>query len=217
MQGILRLCKTPLDTHLVVWLWFGVLLLRDSSPCSWCLPLENYLRTTLFSLGLFFFDRNLPSAVLIPNQINEGQTIQLKATAKDGGSSDNLTYTWDLGDGSQPVIGQNITHQFVDNGTYNVNLTVTDFDGGITQQSTQIKVDNVAPTATITTPNTTLNQGETLNLGVNYRDAGIKDTHTITWNFGDGTAPVTLVGALGFEAQPNLLSHVFTLCTISWF
>ena len=106
--------------------------------------------------------------VLIPNQINEGQTIQLKATAKDGGSSDNLTYTWDLGDNSQPVIGQNITHQFVDNGTYNVVLTVTDKDGGTTQQSTQIKVDNVAPTATITTPNTTLNQGETLNLGVNY-------------------------------------------------
>ena len=155
---------------------------------------------------------NLPPTIetlTIPTKINEGQTIQLKATAKDGGSSDNLTYTWDLGDGSQPVIGQNITHQFVDNGTYNVNLTVTDRDGGITQQSTQIKVDNVAPTATITTPNTTLNQGESLNLGVNYSDAGIKDTHTITWNFGDGTAPVTL-GALGFEAQPNLRSHVFT-------
>jgi PKD domain/Bacterial Ig domain len=100
----------------------------------------------------------------IPNHINEGQTIQLKATAKDGGSSDNLTYTWDLGDNSQPVIGQNVTHQFVDNGTYNVVLTVTDKDGGITQQSTQIKVDNVAPTATITTPNTILNQGESLNL-----------------------------------------------------
>jgi PKD domain/Bacterial Ig domain len=154
--------------------------------------------------------------IVIPNQINEGQTIQLKATAKDGGSSDNLTYTWDLGDGSKPVIGQNITYQFVDNGTYNVNLTVTDKDGGITQQSTQIKVDNVAPTATITTPNTTLNQGESLNLGVNYSDAGIKDTHTITWNFGDGSTPVTLT-PLGFEAQPNLQSHTFTLCIISWF
>jgi hypothetical protein len=49
--------------------------------------------------------------ILIPTQINEGQIIQLQATAKDGGSSDNLTYTWDLGDGSQPVIGQNVTHQ----------------------------------------------------------------------------------------------------------
>lgn len=39
--------------------------------------------------------------------------------------------------------------------TYSVNLTVTDKDGGITQQSTQIAVDNIAPTATITTPNTT--------------------------------------------------------------
>ncbi|WP_373540280.1 PKD domain-containing protein [Chamaesiphon sp.] len=147
---------------------------------------------------------NLPptiETVLIPNQINEGQTIQLKATATDGGSSDNITYTWDLGDNSQPVIGQNITHQFIDNGTYNVNLTVTDQDGGTTQQSTQIVVDNVAPTATITTPNTTLNQGESLNLGVTYSDAGIKDTHTITWNFGDGSNPVSNV---------NNPSHQFT-------
>jgi PKD repeat protein len=156
---------------------------------------------------------NLPptiETILIPNQINEGQTIQLSATATDGGTSDNLTYTWDLGDNSQPVIGQNITHQFVDNGTYNVVLTVTDKDGGTTQQSTQIKVDNLAPAATITTPNTTLNQGESLNLGVNYSDAGIKDTHTITGNFDDGSNPVTLAGALGFVPQPNLQSHVFT-------
>jgi PKD domain/Bacterial Ig domain len=86
---------------------------------------------------------NLPPTIetlTIPTKINEGQNIQLKATAKDGGSSDNLTYTWDLGDGSQPIIGQNIAHQFADNGTYNINLTVTDKDGGTTQQSTQIKV-----------------------------------------------------------------------------
>jgi hypothetical protein len=67
----------------------------------------------------------------------------------------------------------------------------------------------LAPTATITTPNTTLNQGETLNLGVNYSDAGIKDTHTITWNFDDGSNPVTLT-PLGFEAQSNLQS-LFTI------
>jgi PKD repeat protein len=120
------------------------------------------------------------------------QNIQLSATAKDGGSSDNLTYSWNLGDGSNPITGQNIAHTYIDNGNYAVTLTVTDKDGGITNQTTQIKVDNVAPTATITTPNTTLNQGETINLGVNYSDPGTKDTHTNTWNFDDGSAPNTV-------------------------
>jgi PKD domain/Bacterial Ig domain len=114
---------------------------------------------------------NLPPTIetlTIPTQINEGQNIQLSATAKDGGSSDNLTYTWNLGDGSNPITGQNIAHTYIDNGNYQVTLTVTDKDGGTTNQTTQIKVDNVAPTATITTSNTTINQGESLNIGVNY-------------------------------------------------
>jgi DNA/RNA endonuclease G (NUC1) len=98
---------------------------------------------------------NLPPTIetlTIPTKINEGQNIQLSATAKDGGSSDNLTYTWNLGDGSNPITGRNIAHTYTDNGNYEVTLT-------------------------------------------------------ITWNFDDGTASVTLVGALGFEAQPNLQSY----------
>jgi PKD repeat protein len=134
-----------------------------------------------------------------PTTINEGQTIQLSALAKDGGTSDNLTYTWNLGDGSNPITGNNIAHTYTDNGNYEVTLTVTDKDGGSTQQTTTVKVDNLAPIVNLTTPTTTtstgsgqaLNQGETLNLGVTYSDPGIKDTHTITWNFGDGTTPIT--------------------------
>jgi DNA/RNA endonuclease G (NUC1)/PKD repeat protein len=155
---------------------------------------------------------NLPPTIetlTIPTTIAEGQNIQLSALAKDGGSSDNLIYTWNLGDGSNPITGQNIAHTYIDNGNYQVTLTVTDKDGGTTNQTTTVKVDNVAPTATITTPNTTLNQGETFNLGVNYSDPGIKDTHTITWNFDDGSNPVTLIPSSS-APQPNLQPHTFT-------
>jgi PKD repeat protein len=155
---------------------------------------------------------NLPPTIetlTIPTTIAEGQNIQLSALAKDGGTSDNLTYTWNLGDGSNPITGQNIAHTYTDNGTYNVNLTVTDKDGGTTNQTTQIKVDNVAPTASITIPNTTLNQGESLNLGVNYSDPGTKDTHIITWNFDDGSNPLTLTPSSS-ATQPNIQPHTFT-------
>jgi PKD repeat protein len=155
---------------------------------------------------------NLPPTiqnVTIPTTINEGQTIQLSALAKDGGSSDNLTYTWNLGDGSNPITGSNIAHTYTDNGNYEVTLTVTDKDGGSTNQTTTVKVDNLAPIVNLTTPTTTtstgsgqaLNQGESLNLGVTYSDPGIKDTHTITWNFDDGSTPITGV------TNPN---HLFT-------
>jgi PKD domain/Bacterial Ig domain len=68
---------------------------------------------------------NLPPTIetlTIPAKINEGQNIQLSATAKDGGSSDNLTYTWNLGDGTNPITGQNIAHTYTDNGNYQVKL-----------------------------------------------------------------------------------------------
>jgi PKD repeat protein len=144
----------------------------------------------------------------IPTTIAEGQNIQLSALAKDGGTSDNLTYTWNLGDGSNPITGQNIAHTYTDNGNYAVTLTVTDKDGGSTQQTTTVKVDNLAPIVNLTAPTTTLNQGESLNLGVTYSDPGTKDTHTITWNFDDGSTPVTLTPSSS-APQPNLQPHTF--------
>ncbi len=137
---------------------------------------------------------NLPPTIqtlTIPTKINEGQTIQLSATATDGGNSNNLTYSWNLGDGTNPIVGSNIAHTYTDNGNYDITITVTDKDGGSTQQTTTVKVDNLAPIVNLTAPTTSLNQGESLNLGVTYSDPGIKDTHTITWNFGDGYIPVT--------------------------
>jgi PKD domain len=51
-------------------------------------------------------------------------------TATD--NNENLIYSWHLGD-SDPINGQQITHTFTDNGTYNAILTVTDKDGGATE------------------------------------------------------------------------------------
>jgi PKD domain/Bacterial Ig domain len=82
--------------------------------------------------------------ITIPTSIKEGQPIQPTATAKDKGSSDNLTYSWNFGDGTI-VKGQQISHTFADNGIYQAILTVTDKDGGATEKVIEIKVDNLAP------------------------------------------------------------------------
>ena len=46
--------------------------------------------------------------------------------------SDELTYTWDFGDGSKPVQGRTPTHTNKKKGRYNVKLTVTDGFGAKT-------------------------------------------------------------------------------------
>jgi large repetitive protein len=135
---------------------------------------------------------NLPpsiDSIIIPTSIKEGQLIQLSAAATDNGSSDLLTYSWNLGDGSAPISGQQINHTFTDNGTYNAILTVTDQNGGVSEKAIEIKVDNVAPTITNIVKPTIIKEGESVAFSSTATDPGTLDTLTYSWNFGDNTNP----------------------------
>jgi PKD repeat protein len=98
------------------------------------------------------------ASVTAPNNLKEGSLAQFSATATDPGILDTLTYSWNFGDNTNPVVGQNVNHTFADNGTYNVVLNVTDKDGAVTSQITSIKVDNVASIVNLSAPTTNLNQ-----------------------------------------------------------
>jgi large repetitive protein len=130
-------------------------------------------------------------SIVKPAQINEGQAVEFKATATDAGANDTLTYAWNFGDTTNPVTGQNVTHTFVDNGNYNVLLTVTDKDGEVTTQTTAVKVDNVAPVIVSIVKPSQINEGQVVEFKATATDAGVKDTLTYSWNFGDTTNPVT--------------------------
>ena len=126
-----------------------------------------------------------------PATIKEGQSVTFSGTANDPGILDTLTYSWNFGDNTQPVLGKDTTHAFADNGNYNVVLTVTDKDGAVTTQTVTVKVDNVAPTIiSIAKPNI-IKEGESVTFAATVTDPGILDTHTYTWNFGDNTTPIT--------------------------
>ena len=71
--------------------------------------------------------------------INEGEEASYSAIANDPGN-DTLTYTWNFGDGSKQVEGQNVTHTFADNGNYTITLTVTDDDNASTNQTLDVTV-----------------------------------------------------------------------------
>ncbi len=98
--------------------------------------------------------------IVKPSTINEGESVEFKATATDVGVNDTLTYSWNFGDGTDAVIGQNVNHTFADNGNYNVVLTVTDKDGAVTSQTVELIVDNVAPVIVNIVKPSTINEGQ---------------------------------------------------------
>lgn len=76
---------------------------------------------------------------------NVSQAITLAGTATDPGA-DTLTYAWDLNDDSTfETSGQNATYSCTANGTFNVNLRVTDDDGGIGYASATVVVSILSP------------------------------------------------------------------------
>jgi PKD repeat protein len=138
-------------------------------------------------------DNIAPTIVSIvkPTTIKEGESVLFKATATDPGILDTLTYSWNFGDTTPAVLGQNVNHTFADNGNYNVVLTVTDKDGAVTTQTVVAKVDNVAPTIVSIAKPTTINQNQAATFAATAIDPGVLDTLTYAWNFGDNTQPTT--------------------------
>ena len=131
---------------------------------------------------------NLPPTItnlIGDTQIKEGDQAGFQAIATDPGN-DTLSYSWNFGDGSNPVTGQSVNHKFADNGSYVVTLTVTDTFGASTSQNLNVNVANVAPTVNAGSDRTAT-QGTAVTLAGNFTDPGILDTHSLTWDFGDGT------------------------------
>jgi hypothetical protein len=138
--------------------------------------------------------------------VNEGDTVSISGSFTDPGWLDTHTATIEWGDGTEVESGTlteeneypdstgTVTgnHAYGDNGVYTVTLTVTDDDGGVGTDTLTVTVNNVAPTASIdsmTQPNPQfiLPIVHELAFDGSFTDPGWLDTHTVTWNFGDGT------------------------------
>ena len=119
--------------------------------------------------------------------INEGDTVSFNGNFVDPGLNDIQTITWDFGDGTTRSGTLTPTHKYLDNGTYIVTLTVTDKDGGVGKDKLTITVNNSVPVVNAGY-NITTSEGKEVNFDGNFTDAGSLDTHTILWNFGDGTS-----------------------------
>jgi VCBS repeat-containing protein len=92
---------------------------------------------------------------------------------------------WDFGDGHAVTESISHTHTYQDNGIFTATLTITDAHGGVGMDTAVVTVDNVAPTVSVG-PDQQGTVGEQLKFTGVLTDPGGMDTHSITWDFGDG-------------------------------
>ena len=130
---------------------------------------------------------------------NEGATLVFEAAATDV-ISDPLTYTWDFADGTVTV-GPSVTHVFADQGSYNVNLTVTDGDGGSATVSQVVPLLNVDPQIANVVIPAAGGEGQSIAMSAGAVDAA-GDAMTFTWDYGDGTSD-TYALPLGNNTSPT--------------
>ncbi|MCB0166104.1 MAG: PKD domain-containing protein [Anaerolineae bacterium] len=130
-----------------------------------------------------------------PTNGDEGEDITFDGRgSSDPGPNDTLSYNWDFGDGGT-ASGPTASHQYRDNGRFDVTLTVTDKDGASDSTSISITINNVAPTANAGGPyggDDEAPAGVTIVFdGSGSSDPGVDDTLTYQWTFGDGSPPDT--------------------------
>ena len=116
---------------------------------------------------------------------NEGEAVTFSGSFADPDPDDTHTIGWDFGDGSTASGNLTPTHAYAENGVYTVTLTVTDKEGEVGENTLTVTVNNVAPVVSELVSNSPTNG--VIDLSGTFFDQGWLDSHTCTFNFGDGT------------------------------
>jgi chitodextrinase len=120
-----------------------------------------------------------------PYSAQEGAPVVFDGSASSDPDGDELTYSWDFGDGTTGT-GVAPTHVYADNGTYNVSLTVNDGTKSDTQGTTA-EIANVAPTVGPLVASVIVGPvGMEVSTTATFSDPGA-DTYTASIDWGDGT------------------------------
>ncbi len=143
---------------------------------------------------------------LVTYETDENQAVTLTAHATDPGS-DDLTFTWDWGDGSSDTvtiyynngispdldpspdinpmdITDTVTHTYGDDEDFQVTITVEDDDDDLDVRTTIVSVNNVLPSIDPEEPSN-VDENSPITLTAIFTDPGSDDL-TITWDWGDG-------------------------------
>jgi len=140
-------------------------------------------------------DNVAPTATFnAPSPVNEGSNIALSLDNADDAStvdkSTGFTYAFDCGAG-YGAFGptSSASCPTTDNGSRTVKGKIRDKDDGVTEYTSSVQINNVAPTITSWTPAVVdpLVFGSTVNFTAAFTDPGTADTHKAEYDCGTGT------------------------------
>nr|MDO8118709.1 PKD domain-containing protein [Candidatus Sigynarchaeota archaeon] len=118
---------------------------------------------------------------------DEGTELQLNFTGTTG--NEPVTFEWVFGDGTANSTQRDPRHTYQSNGTYTANLTVRDRNGDTGTGSLTVTVENLVPIANFNFNGNYLFINESMRF---YFNGTLdNDPATYSWDFGDGSAPVT--------------------------
>ena len=143
--------------------------------------------------------RNVPPAVDAGGDATlvEGGELVREVTVSDPGTGDELTATVHYGEGDAVQVPVEdgavaLRHTYAEQGTRTVTVSVSDGDGGVTEESFTVGVTNAAPvTGLVVTPLEPRLLGSAVEARLSFTDAGVQDRHTATISWGDGTPSTT--------------------------
>lgn len=122
--------------------------------------------------------------------VEEGDVLLLQGVVSDTDSPLGMTSLWSLSNGDQQSDSLLWITTLPDEGIYTATLLVTDTNGLSSRDDAQITVLNVPPSVGVYVPGwAAFNTPVTFTAGI--VDPGVLDTHTLTWDFGDGTPAVS--------------------------
>ncbi|MCK4970471.1 MAG: PKD domain-containing protein, partial [Thermoplasmata archaeon] len=198
----------PLDTHTALWDFDDGTTSDQLAVTHRFLDDGNYIvvltvtdnsggtNTTTFRVAVSNV-RPILTATANITEIDEGSEVAFTAEWTDPGELDEHTISWDFGDGTESSV-QNPIHQFMQDGTYTVLVTVADDDGGQASKPFVIEVNNVAPVPTISVAITQIDENGMVQFAASATDKGPLDTVTFHWDFGDGSDPDDK-----YDSEPN--------------
>ena len=112
--------------------------------------------------------------------------MEFVAEISDPGRLDTHTFRWLFEPGASIEGRHTMTYAYADDGLYTVTIDVEDDDGGIGSATASVTVQNVAPLVEAGRDQT-VDEGAVVRFNGSFMDPGVLDTHTIEWDFGDGT------------------------------
>jgi len=113
------------------------------------------------------------------------EIIKFNASASYDLDGTIVTYSWDFGDGNVAT-GVFVEHSYVDDGAYNVTLTVTDDDNATDTATSTKYVWNRPPVANFTESAETISTGEVVSFNASESYDPDGDIISYFWDFGDG-------------------------------